>query len=243
MSASDEVAKEPTLTAAPSLQKGEVVRGGESADDKSTEAGTGGRVRDLAAGDPGDAVVVLPLPPRPSYAFLAVSSALSLAADLASKYWVTSRLDNPASGYRPRVEVWGDRVAFISARNKGGAWGLLGGEAEWVRLPFFVLVSVGAVLFILSMYRKLEPQQRALKWGLPLVLGGALGNFVDRLRYGAVVDFIDVRLTATYHWPTFNVADIAICVGVGLMAIDMFTPRPQPSPAPGAAPGAQADGR
>jgi signal peptidase II len=235
MSASDEVAKEPTRTAAPSLPKDGAAEPGENAGDKPTESGASG-LRDADAEAADDAVVVNHPAPRPSYAFLGVVSAISLAADLASKYWVTSRLDNP--GQRPRVEVWGDRVAFISARNKGGAWGLLGGEAEWVRLPFFVLVSVGAVLFILSMYRKLEPQQKALKWGLPLMLGGALGNFVDRLRYGAVVDFIDVRLTATYHWPTFNVADIAICVGVGLMAIDMFTARPQPSPAPGA----QADG-
>jgi signal peptidase II len=70
------------------------------------------------------------------------------------------------------------------------------------------------------------PRQRALRWGLPLVLGGALGNVLDRIRYGQVIDFIDVHVFwkgADRHWPTFNVADIAICVGVGLMAIDMFT--------------------
>src|SRR5690606_33350206 len=68
----------------------------------------------------------------------------------------------------------------------------------------------------------------ALKWGLPLVLGGALGNLVDRIRYGFVVDFIDVYMQMDgqpKHWPTFNVADISICVGVALMAIDMFTSR------------------
>ena len=67
-----------------------------------------------------------------------------------------------------------------------------------------------------------------------LVLGGALGNLVDRIRYGEVIDFIEVHL-GSYQHPTFNIADIAIVVGVGLMAIDMFTPRRRPeaeAPAP-----------
>jgi signal peptidase II len=65
---------------------------------------------------------------------------------------------------------------------------------------------------------------------LPLVLGGALGNVFDRIRYGHVIDFIDIHVLIKgreHHWPTFNVADIAICVGVGLMAIDMFTAKKQ----------------
>ena len=114
------------------------------------------------------------------------------------------------------------------------------GPNENVRRPFFLLVSAAAIAFIVTLYRRLQPRQRALKWGLPLVLGGALGNVFDRIRYGHVIDFIDFRadwlkkgneLVARYvkdhvvtdHWPTFNVADIAICVGVALMAIDMFT--------------------
>jgi signal peptidase II len=63
--------------------------------------------------------------------------------------------------------------------------------------------------------------------GLALVLGGALGNLVDRIRYGHVVDFIAVRVTSSFTWPTFNIADVAIVVGVALMAVDMFTPRPK----------------
>jgi Signal peptidase (SPase) II len=74
----------------------------------------------------------------------------------------------------------------------------------------------------MTLYRRLQPRQRALQWGLPLVLGGALGNVFDRIRYGHVIDFIDAHV-GEHHWPTFNVADIAICVGVGLMAVDMFT--------------------
>ena len=131
---------------------------------------------------------------------------------------------------------------FVLAKNKGGAWGLLQGQSENVRRPFFLLVSVAAIAFIVTLYRRLQPKQHALKWGLPLVLGGALGNVFDRIRYGFVIDFIDYRADwikklneliqkkypahiVTDHWPTFNVADIAICVGVALMAIDMLTSR------------------
>ena len=100
-------------------------------------------------------------------------------------------------------------------------------------------MSVAAIAFIVSLYGKLQPEQRALRWGLPLVLGGALGNLADRVTRGSVVDFIDYRAGwvqsmneliaavvsgwhVTDHWPTFNVADISICVGVGLMALDML---------------------
>ena len=115
------------------------------------------------------------------------------------------------------------------AKNKGGAWGLLQEESESIRKPFFLLISVAAIAFIFSLYRRLNRKQTALKWGLPLVLGGALGNLIDRIRYGHVIDFIDWHagqlVGSSYHWPTFNVADIVIVVGVGLMAVDMFTTR------------------
>jgi signal peptidase II len=166
---------------------------------------------------------------HPPYAFLWIVSIVSLAADIGSKLWAEKKLD----GFPGIVQVWPNHVAFILAKNRGGAWGLLQGTSENVRRPFFLLVSVAAIAFIVTLYRRLQPRQQALKWGLPLVLGGALGNVFDRIRYGHVIDFIDVHLTYKghdHHWPTFNVADIAICVGVGLMAIDMFT-----SKKPGAA--------
>lgn len=176
--------------------------------------------------------------PRPSPMFLALVSAASLAADIATKLWAEKRLD----GYPGFVNVIDNHLMFVLAKNKGGAWGLLQAQSENVRRPFFLLVSVAAIAFIVTLYRRLQPRQRALKWGLPLVLGGALGNVFDRVRYGHVIDFIDYRADwlkrlnelvqkrypahmVTDHWPTFNVADIAICVGVGLMAVDMVTSR------------------
>jgi signal peptidase II len=178
------------------------------------------------------------LGPRPSAMFLAVVSIASLVADIGTKLWAEKRL----ADYPGYVTVIENHLMFVLAKNKGGAWGLLQGESENVRRPFFLLVSVAAIAFIVTLYRRLQPRQHALKWGLPLVLGGALGNVFDRIRYGYVIDFIDYRADAirmlnefigkyypkhvvTDHWPTFNVADIAICVGVALMAIDMLTSR------------------
>jgi len=169
---------------------------------------------------------------RPSALFLGVVSIISLASDIITKNWAEKALD----GYPGNIPVWKNHIAFVLAKNKGGAWGLLQGANESVRRPFFLLVSLAAIAFIVTLYRKLLPQQQALKWGLPLVLGGALGNVFDRIRYGSVIDFIDFHIILSgrdHHWPTFNVADIAICVGVGLMAVDMFSAKRHVSPEAG----------
>jgi signal peptidase II len=177
------------------------------------------------------------LGPAPSGIFLFFVTFTSFVSDISSKLWAEKRLAN-----NQIVVVLPDHLQFILAKNRGGAWGLLQRYDENVRRPFFLLVSLAAIVFIITLYRRLQPNQRALKWGLPLVLGGALGNVFDRVRYGHVIDFIDYRgawIEKSYkflegfkytsgqyitdHWPTFNVADVAICVGVGLMAVDMFT--------------------
>jgi signal peptidase II len=177
-------------------------------------------------------------PYKASYVFLLVITLINLAADFFSKAWAKDYFETHRLAGQRRVVVIEDVMNFIFAKNRGGAWGLLQNEQESLRRPFFLIVSVAAIVFIVSLYRKLTPDQRALRWGLPLVLGGALGNLVDRIRYGYVIDFIDVFMEIggkVKHWPTFNVADIAICVGVGLMAIDMFSPRKTESNAAAAA--------
>jgi signal peptidase II len=164
-----------------------------------------------------------------SYAFLGVVAFVSMAADLVSKGWAKARLSgfDGKSGAK-HLTVMKDRFDFIYAQNPGGAWSFLRGVPDGLRRPFFLVVSVAAIVFIVSMYRRIRPEQRALRWGLPLALGGALGNLVDRIRYGYVIDFIDFYLKSggrERHWPTFNVADVAIVVGVGLMALDMLFSR------------------
>lgn len=175
----------------------------------------------------------------PSFVFFSVVAAVSLVADIATKVWAEITLLHRASHPIVLIE---DHLNLTLAYNPGGAWGLAQNASEQLRKPFFVLVSMAAIWFIFSLYGRLAPGQQALKWGLPLVLGGALGNLADRLTRSQVIDFIDYRAdwirsmntqiarfadswSVTDHWPTFNVADIAICVGVGLMAVDMITSR------------------
>ncbi len=183
------------------------------------------------------------MPPqqRPSFLFFGVVAALSLIADITTKVWAEMTLNQ--RGFEP-LELIADHLSITLAYNRGGAWGLFSTADEVVRKPFFLAVSVAAIAFIVSLYSKIHAEQKALKWGLPLVLGGALGNLSDRITRSQVIDFIDYRAkwvmdlnawvhsyvpgwTVTDHWPTFNIADVAICIGVGLMAVDMFTHRPK----------------
>ncbi len=134
--------------------------------------------------------------------FLIAVSAITLAADLGTKWWAKDRLDpqwltDLTAAPRPlsfrKIEVIKDHLNLIFAKNHGGAWGILGDESEAIRRPFFLLVSLAAIVFIVSLLPQAPPPpQTALRWGLPLVLGGALGNLVDRIRYGYVIDFIQV---------------------------------------------------
>src|SRR5688572_19756525 len=179
--------------------------------------------------------------PRPTFVFFGVVAAVSLLADIGTKAWAELVLSKRTLS-DPSIVLIPDHLSFTLAYNPGGAWGLLTGASEAVRRPFFLAVSVLAILFIVSLYGKLSPRQKALKWGLPLVLGGALGNLSDRITRSKVIDFIDYKARwvdsmnrgiaklvdgwgITDHWPTFNVADIAICVGVALMGVDMITSR------------------
>jgi len=109
--------------------------------------------------------------------------------------------------------------AITYLRNKGAAFGILADSA--MRVPFFIGVSLLAVVIILWYFRQLPPAQTGQQVGLSLILGGALGNLVDRVRLGEVIDFLDAHWYR-FHWPAFNVADSAICVGVGLLLFCMW---------------------
>lgn len=167
----------------------------------------------------------------PSVGFLVAVAGVSAVADLATKWWATARLAPPDfRGDPSKVVVFEDlggvlSFDFIFAQNPGGAFSMMRNLPEIVRRPFFLYVSAAAAVFLVAMYLRIDRRHRALAWGLPLALGGAIGNLVDRMRYGWVVDFIHFwveRGGRAHHWPTFNVADIAIVVGVGLLAIDLF---------------------
>lgn len=112
--------------------------------------------------------------------------------------------------------------AHSYARNPGAAFGFLSGSAEWLRRPFFIGISIVAVIIIMGLFRRLRDDQYAFIVTMSCIVGGALGNFIDRVRYGYVVDFIDWYATIggeVKHWPTFNIADVFISVGVVLLSI------------------------
>jgi len=98
-------------------------------------------------------------------------------------------------------------------RNTGAAFGIFSGAHEVFRLPFLIGVSILAIGFIVLMLKRLRPGETGLATALGFILGGAIGNLIDRMVYGEVIDFLDVYWS-DYHWPAFNVADSFITVGV-----------------------------
>jgi signal peptidase II len=106
---------------------------------------------------------------------------------------------------------------LVLAYNKGAAFSFLADASGWQRY-FFTGMGVIAAGFIIYLLKR-NAGQRLFCWALSLVLGGALGNVIDRLLYGHVIDFLDVHV-GNWHWPAFNVADSAICVGAVLFILD-----------------------
>lgn len=100
--------------------------------------------------------------------------------------------------------------------NPGGAFGLFATQSELVRKIVFLVLSSAVTLFIVWFYSRVARTHVFLSWGLALVFGGAVGNLIDRFRYGHVVDFLDFYI-GTAHWPAFNVADAAISTGMVIL--------------------------
>lgn len=103
-------------------------------------------------------------------------------------------------------------------RNTGAAFSMFAGQAGMGRRIFFIGIALAALLVIVILYYHAARKFRLYTIGLGLIAGGALGNLIDRVRFGSVVDFLDFYIT-THHWPSFNVADSAITVGVGLVLL------------------------
>jgi signal peptidase II len=98
-------------------------------------------------------------------------------------------------------------------RNTGAAFGIFSGSHEAFRLPFLIIVSLIAIGFIFTMLKRLRESETGLTIALAFILGGAIGNLIDRVIYGEVIDFLDVYWS-NYHWPAFNLADSFITIGV-----------------------------
>jgi signal peptidase II len=113
-------------------------------------------------------------------------------------------------------------------RNPGAAFGLLSGLPPALRGPLFIIVSLGALIVLGVILAGLHPGQRGLRIAIAAVLGGAVGNLIDRVVEGEVIDFLDVHWRG-YHWPAFNVADSCISVGVVVLLILSFRRSPAPA--------------
>jgi len=139
-------------------------------------------------------------------------SVLLVAFDQVTKLLASAHLDL----HRPLALV--PFLNLTLTHNDGAAFSFLSGAGGWQRW-FFTAVATGVSVFLLAWMRRLAPGQRAVGIALALVLGGALGNLIDRLWLGYVVDFVDLHY-AGWHWPAFNLADSGITVGVAILIAD-----------------------
>lgn len=134
-------------------------------------------------------------------------------ADQLTKLWILSSLPL----YGKRIIVPGV-FNLVHVTNTGAAFGLLAGEQAWWRQVFFIVVALVALVAVFVAYRQSKTRALLFISAVGLIAGGALGNLIDRIRFGAVVDFLDFYVK-NYHWPAFNVADSAITTGVGLFLV------------------------
>ncbi len=140
-----------------------------------------------------------------------------IIADQISKWIVLASLQPGESRYVAPFFNW------VLTFNAGAAFSFLSDAGGWQRW-FFTVLALGVSVWIVSMLRQHTGEFR-LSLALTLILGGALGNVIDRIRFGAVVDFVQWH-AAGYYWPAFNVADSAITIGAVLMAWDQFATKP-----------------
>jgi signal peptidase II len=148
------------------------------------------------------------------YRILLVVSLLVLVLDQATKLYIDKSMALHSS-----IAVIENFFSITYLRNKGAAFGILANSPY--RLPFFLMVSAVAACVIIVVIKKLREDQRLAAISLSLIFSGAVGNLIDRVRLGEVIDFLDAHWY-NHHWPAFNIADSAICVGVFLLVIDMY---------------------
>jgi signal peptidase II len=151
------------------------------------------------------------------YSILLGLTSSAVVLDQATKYWIhhTYRLGESTG-------VLNGFFNITYVRNTGAAFGLLAHADPSFRIPFFVVMPMVALAAIGFIFRRIADTDLKLSVALSLVIGGAIGNLIDRLVYGYVIDFLDFHWRYRYHFPAFNVADIAICVGVGVLMLDLF---------------------
>jgi len=156
---------------------------------------------------------------RPSLKLLVSVPVAVVALDQATKLWVTARMELFES-----LPVVPGLFSITYVRNPGAAFGMFSDAHGLLRTGFLVAVSLAAVLLLTVFFLKSPHAERVSRLAAVLVMGGAIGNLIDRLRLGEVIDFLDV-FVGRLHWPAFNLADSAITVGIGLFVLSAWRER------------------
>lgn len=150
-----------------------------------------------------------------------------LVFDQVSKYYF-----NTAFELYESVDVIAPVLNWTLAYNYGAAFSFLAGAGGWQKW-FFAILGIAVSAFIIGYLRQTATNAKVLSLGLALILGGAVGNVIDRFVHGYVIDFIHVHYGNVWHYPIFNIADIGICVGTALVVVDMlFLEKKRSTPTP-----------
>jgi signal peptidase II len=165
----------------------------------------------------------MPMPTR-KFLYFGVAFALTLPLDQITKKWVVARF-----AYGEQLVVIPGFFNLTHVRNPGGAFSFFANLPEVGRQLFFLGTGVLAVVLLLVFLNRIDHHERLSATAIGAVLGGAIGNLTDRIVYGEVIDFLDFRLWGGYAWPTFNLADTWIVIGVAILMLDMlFEPASEP---------------
>ncbi len=149
---------------------------------------------------------------KPLFFFLSIL--FVIVFDQWTKFEVISHFE-----YGESLSLIANFFSLTYVRNTGAAFGFLATANPTFRVPFFLIVPIVAMVVLGFLYRDLPANAKWRAMALGLVSGGAIGNLIDRIRLGYVVDFLDFHYKNEYYFPAFNVADSAICVGVGILLL------------------------
>jgi signal peptidase II len=165
----------------------------------------------------------MPLTPKQKGWILLAAFAVGIVLlDQGTKWWAETGLKETPGQAITLIDGYLD---LHYARNPGAAFSLFRNWGPRARAVFFIAVSIAAVIAMAVLYKRMPERRPLYEWALGLLIGGAVGNLIDRVRFNEVIDFIDLHWK-THHWPTFNVADTAIVFGIGLVLLDAMLQRP-----------------
>ena len=153
---------------------------------------------------------------------LALVTGAIIASDQISKLYIMQNMRLHES-----IPIVPNLFSLTYIRNPGAAFGLLAGSSNAFRMVFFGLTSVLALVLLGAILVRMPESDWMGRLSVAGILGGAIGNLIDRLRYGEVIDFLDVYVDV-YHWPAFNIADSAITVGVLFLMLHFATEKKDP---------------